>query len=80
MHYLVFVCQLKIFFKILNIAKTYVSSVTNYFLVNLSISDLLVTLLCMPMAVGQATYSLWVYGDFMCKLTNYLQGMQFLHN
>ncbi|CAL8102227.1 unnamed protein product [Orchesella dallaii] len=29
----------------------------------------------MPMAVGQAIHSLWVYGDLMCKLSNYLQGV-----
>ncbi|CAB3380658.1 Hypothetical predicted protein, partial [Cloeon dipterum] len=48
-------------------------SVTNYFLVNLSVADLLVTLICMPMAIGQAVNRLWLYGDVMCKLTYYLQ-------
>lgn len=33
-----------------------------------------VTLICVPMAVGQALYRVWVYGDVMCKLTSYLQG------
>lgn len=33
-----------------------------------------VTLICVPMAVGQALYRVWVYGDAMCKLTSYLQG------
>lgn len=32
------------------------------------------TLICVPMAVGQALYRVWVYGDVMCKLTSYLQG------
>lgn len=49
-------------------------SVTNYFLVNLSIADLLVTFICMPMAVGQSVTGLWLYGETMCKLTSYLQG------
>lgn len=51
-----------------------VYSVTNYFLVNLSIADLLVTFICMPMAVGQSVTGLWLYGETMCKLTSYLQG------
>ncbi|XP_068082551.1 galanin receptor 2b-like [Anabrus simplex] len=51
------------------------SSVTNYFLVNLSVADLLVTLICMPMAVGVAVTRLWLYGQFMCKITFYLQGV-----
>ena len=33
------------------------------------------TLICVPMAVGQALYRVWVYGDVMCKLTSYLQGI-----
>ena len=51
-------------------------SVTNYFLVNLSIADLLVTLICMPMAVGQNVSKLWIYGEVMCMLTTYFQGKQ----
>eukprot|EP00102_Acyrthosiphon_pisum_P015858 XP_008186605.1 PREDICTED: gastrin/cholecystokinin type B receptor-like [Acyrthosiphon pisum] len=50
-------------------------NVTNYFLVNLSIADLLVTFICMPMAVGQSVTGLWLYGETMCKLTSYLQGV-----
>ncbi|XP_015365680.1 PREDICTED: orexin receptor type 2-like [Diuraphis noxia] len=53
----------------------YMRSVTNYFLVNLSIADLLVTFICMPMAVGQSVTGLWLYGETMCKLTSYLQGV-----
>lgn len=49
-------------------------SVTNYFLVNLSFADLLVTLICMPMAVGQNVTKLWIYGEVMCMLTTYFQG------
>ncbi|XP_071448613.1 orexin receptor type 2-like [Hetaerina americana] len=51
------------------------NSVTNYFLVNLSVADLLVTFICMPMAVGQSVHRLWLYGEAMCKLTYYLQGV-----
>ncbi|CAB3372966.1 Hypothetical predicted protein [Cloeon dipterum] len=29
----------------------------------------------MPMAIGQAVNRLWLYGDVMCKLTYYLQGV-----
>ncbi|KDR22267.1 Orexin receptor type 1, partial [Zootermopsis nevadensis] len=50
-------------------------SVTNYFLVNLSVADLLVTLICMPVAISQAVIKLWLYGEFMCKITYYLQGV-----
>ncbi|XP_008553158.2 gastrin/cholecystokinin type B receptor-like [Microplitis demolitor] len=53
----------------------YMRSVTNYFVVNLSVADLLVTLICMPMSVSQAISIIWNYGEIMCKLFFYLQGV-----
>ncbi|CAH1775589.1 unnamed protein product [Owenia fusiformis] len=50
-------------------------STTNYFLLNLGVADLLVTTLCMPMAIGKSVYKLWIYGVFMCKTTGYFQGV-----
>ncbi|XP_033329773.1 RYamide receptor [Megalopta genalis] len=50
-------------------------SITNYFVVNLSVADLLVTTICMPMAVSQAISIDWTYGELMCKLSSYLQGV-----
>ncbi|XP_041357841.1 galanin receptor 2b-like [Gigantopelta aegis] len=32
-------------------------------------------LICIPMAVGQAVYKVWIYGEFMCKITAFLQGV-----
>lgn len=49
-------------------------SVTNYFVVNLSVADLLVTIICMPVAVSQAVSIIWSHGELMCKLSSYLQG------
>lgn len=49
-------------------------SVTNYFVVNLSVADLLVTIICMPVAVSQAVSIVWSHGELMCKLSSYLQG------
>ena len=48
--------------------------VKNLFLLNLALADLLVTLICMPMVVGQTVFRLWVYGAVMCKLSVYTQG------
>ncbi|XP_058790911.1 RYamide receptor-like [Phymastichus coffea] len=53
----------------------YMRSVTNYFVVNLSVADLLVTCICMPMAISQAVSIIWVFGEVMCKLFYYLQGV-----
>ena len=52
--------------------------VKNLFLLNLALADLLVTLICMPMVVGQTVFRLWVYGAVMCKLSVYTQGTFFL--
>ncbi|KAK3089028.1 hypothetical protein FSP39_000252 [Pinctada imbricata] len=48
---------------------------TNTYLCNLAIADLSVSLICVPMAVGQALYRVWIYGIFMCKITSFLQGV-----
>ncbi|XP_011253964.1 neuropeptide FF receptor 1 isoform X1 [Camponotus floridanus] len=53
----------------------YMRSVTNYFVVNLSVADLLVTIICMPVAVSQAVSIVWSHGELMCKLSSYLQGV-----
>ncbi|KAG7213619.1 hypothetical protein KM043_002870 [Ampulex compressa] len=53
----------------------YMRSVTNYFVVNLSVADLLVTTICMPVAVSQAVSIVWIHGEAMCKLSSYLQGV-----
>lgn len=51
----------------------YMRSVTNYFLVNLSIADLLVTLICMPEAAIKAYKSNYDLGRYPCKVSSYLQ-------
>ncbi|GBM77865.1 hypothetical protein AVEN_24616-1 [Araneus ventricosus] len=47
---------------------------SNSLLITLAVSDLLVSIVCMPMAIGFYTYKLWIFGEVMCKLANYLQG------
>ncbi|XP_055932747.1 QRFP-like peptide receptor [Argiope bruennichi] len=48
---------------------------SNSLLITLAVSDLLVSIVCMPMAIGFYTYKLWIFGEVMCKLANYLQGV-----
>ncbi|CAK1552747.1 unnamed protein product [Leptosia nina] len=50
-------------------------NVTNIFLVNLSVADLLVTLFCMPVQISKAVTLLWHFGEVMCKTVNFLQGV-----
>ncbi|KAL1513705.1 hypothetical protein ABEB36_003078 [Hypothenemus hampei] len=53
----------------------YMQNVTNYFLVNLSIADLLVTLICMPSAAWRAYTDAYSFGSISCKISAYLQGL-----
>ena len=50
-------------------------TVTNSFLVNLAVCDLLVVCLCMPFSVAMEAYDNWIYGNVMCKLVNFSQGL-----
>ncbi|XP_048248397.1 neuropeptide SIFamide receptor-like isoform X1 [Haliotis rufescens] len=50
-------------------------SVTNYFLVNKALADVLVVVFCVPVNVLQIAFTGWQLGAFMCKLTPYLQGV-----
>lgn len=49
-----------------------------FFLVNLALADLAVTVLCIPTSVGTIVYKLWMYGRFLCKFTAFIQGTLFL--
>ena len=49
-------------------------TVTNVFLVNLTIGDILVILICVPLTLGNTVYRKWIYGSVMCKLTPFVQG------
>ena len=38
-------------------------------LVNLALADEAVTVVCIPLVIGQTLFRLWLYGDALCKLT-----------
>ena len=48
-------------------------NVTNYFLVNLSVSDLMVMLICMPATLTHDVTKSWFLGLAMCKALVYMQ-------
>ena len=50
-------------------------TVTNSFLVNLAICDLMVVCMCMPFSVAFEIYANWIYGDAMCKIVTFVQGL-----
>ncbi|XP_060070358.1 QRFP-like peptide receptor [Ylistrum balloti] len=57
------------------INKRFRRNIANFFLVNLAIADLLVTLFCIPLTTAQHVYSPWIYGEFLCKAIGFMQGM-----
>ncbi|XP_019614450.1 PREDICTED: neuropeptide FF receptor 1-like [Branchiostoma belcheri] len=49
-------------------------TVTNYFIVNLAVSDLLVMLICLPVTLVENLLTGWRFGQAMCKLYPVIQG------
>ena len=49
-------------------------TVTNVFLLNLSVSDLLLAVFCMPFTLIPLLQRNFVFGEFMCVAIRYLQG------
>ena len=48
-------------------------TVTNYFIVNLAIADILVVVICLPPTVIGDVTETWYMGSIMCKVVKYLQ-------
>uniref|UniRef100_A0A8D0BY50 Orexin receptor type 2 n=1 Tax=Salvator merianae TaxID=96440 RepID=A0A8D0BY50_SALMN len=48
-------------------------TVTNYFIVNLSLADVLVTITCLPATLVVDITETWFLGDNLCKVIPYLQ-------
>jgi hypocretin (orexin) receptor 2 len=48
-------------------------TVTNCFIVNLSLADLMVILVCLPPSVIEDVAETWFAGSIMCKLVKYVQ-------
>lgn len=51
-------------------------TVTNYFIVNLAVGDILMTLFCVPFSfVSVLVLRHWPFGGIMCKVVNYSQAV-----
>lgn len=48
-------------------------NVTNILIVNLSFSDLLITIMCLPFTFVYTLMDHWVFGETMCKLNPFVQ-------
>ncbi|CAC5390228.1 GPR19 [Mytilus coruscus] len=50
-----------------------VQSTTNYFIVGLACTDLLFAITALPWITGSILVGKWPFGDFMCRITRFLQ-------
>lgn len=48
---------------------------TNYFIVNLAVSDLLAALMCINFTYYSTMYLFWPFGRFMCKTVQFIQNV-----
>lgn len=54
-------------------------TVTNYFIMNLAIGDILMTIFCVPFSfVSMLVLRYWPFGVVMCKIVNYSQAVSVL--
>lgn len=58
-------------------ANTSMRTITNIFIVNLAVADLLVIILCLPPSVVWDITETWFLGEAMCKVILYLQVRSF---
>ncbi|XP_054773733.2 RYamide receptor-like [Lytechinus pictus] len=50
-------------------------TVTNYSIVNLAVSDILMAVMCVNFSFYAAMYMTWPFGEFMCKAVSYIQSV-----
>ncbi|XP_035688159.1 G-protein coupled receptor 54-like [Branchiostoma floridae] len=48
-------------------------TVTNYYIVNLAVTDLAFLVCCVPFTAANYTLPSWIFGEALCKLVNYLK-------
>nr|BDP38644.1 fluorescent sensor for neuropeptide FF [synthetic construct] len=57
------------------IRNRHMHTVTNFFILNLAISDLLVGIFCMPITLLDNIIAGWPFGSSMCKISGLVQGI-----
>ena len=55
-------------------------TITNLFLLNLAVADLLVGVLCIPFTLTSIVLKYFVFGPILCKIIPFLQGKLFFCN
>nr|XP_006116080.1 neuropeptide Y receptor type 6-like [Pelodiscus sinensis]XP_014425470.1 neuropeptide Y receptor type 6-like [Pelodiscus sinensis] len=50
-------------------------NVTNILIANLSLSDVLICIMCIPFTVAYTLMDYWIFGEAMCKISSFVQSM-----
>jgi hypocretin (orexin) receptor 2 len=54
-------------------SNSHMRTITNMFIVNLAIGDLMVTIICLPPSILTDVTGNWYFGETMCKIIVYIQ-------
>ncbi|UJR13978.1 hypothetical protein I4U23_000981 [Adineta vaga] len=63
-----------IFVIVMIIKRRRMRTLTNRFLLNLAISDLIATLICLPPTAYHYYEKQWIFGEFLCRFVPFMQG------
>lgn len=63
-----------IFVIVMIIRRRRMRTLTNRFLLNLAISDLIATVLCLPPTAYHYYDKRWIFGEFLCRFVPFMQG------
>ncbi len=63
-----------IFVIVMIIRRRRMRTLTNRFLLNLAISDLIATLVCLPPTAYHYYDKRWIFGEFLCRFVPFMQG------
>lgn len=69
-----------VFVVVMIIRRRRMRTLTNRFLLNLAISDLIATLICLPPTAYHYYDKRWIFGEFLCRFTPFMQGNLVLMN
>ena len=55
-------------------------TVTNFFIMNNAITDMVFIVLCAPVTASQFVLTDWIFGEFICKLVAFMQYVSIIVN
>jgi hypothetical protein len=67
-----------IFVIVMIIKRRRMRTLTNRFLLNLAVSDLIATLVCLPPTAYHYYDKRWIFGEFLCRFVPFMQGKKTL--